>query len=84
MYSDKNYENIVHTVKSFVGIKNADLLDVTLTDSAYQTYYLPDEITTFTDMLKNQYFMLVHVYTTADLSHFTKGDFAKLYRFYGN
>ena len=84
VYSDKNYENIVHTVKSFVGIKNADLLDVTLTDSAYQTYYLPDEITTFTDMLKNQYFMLVHVYTTADLSHFTKGDFAKLYRFYVN
>lgn len=82
VYSDKNYGNIVDTVKSFVGIKNADILDVTLTDSAYQIYYLPDEITTFKDMLENQYFMLVHVYTTADLSQFKKEDFAKLYRFY--
>ena len=82
VYSDRNYENIVQTVKAFFGIPDSAILDVTLTDSAYLTYYLPDEITTFEDMLENQYFMLVHIYTTADLSHFTQEDFSKLYRFY--
>lgn len=84
VYSDRNYENIVQTVKAFFGIPDSAILDVTLTDSAYLTYYLPDEITTFEDMLENQYFMLVHIYTTADLSHFTQEDFSKLYRFYEN
>ena len=82
IYSDKNYENIVESVKTFFHIPSSSILDVTLTDSAYEVYYLPDEINTFKGMLDNQYFMLVHIYTTEDLRRFTKEDFSAFYRLY--
>lgn len=82
IYSDKNYEDILRSAKAFSGIPDSQVLDVTLTDAAYEKYYLPDEITTFENMLENQYFMLVHIYTTAGLRSLTREDFAALYRFY--
>lgn len=82
IYSDKNDEEIIRSAIAFLGLSDSQILGVTLTDSAYKKYYLPDEIATFEDMLENQYFMLVHIYTTADLGSLTREDFAALYRLY--
>ncbi len=82
IYSDKNDKEIIRSAIAFLGLSDSQVLGVTLTDSAYKKYYLPDEIATFEAMLENQYFMLVHIYTTADLSSLTREDFAALYRFY--
>lgn len=82
IYSDKNYQNICKTIKNSFGLADSETLSVTVTSPAYRVYYLPDEITTFRDMLDEKYFMLVHIYTTMDLSDFTRDDFAKLYSCY--
>lgn len=82
VFSDKNYEKILESAEAFFGLADTAVLGASLTDSAHEKYYLPDEINTFETMLENQYFMLIYVYTTTDLSRFTEEDFAKLNRFY--
>lgn len=76
--SRRNAGKIRDSVLSYFQRLNIDAQDATVMDSAFTTHYLPDEIDTFEEMLENQYYMLVHVYVTSDLSQLSEEDFADL------
>lgn len=66
--SQKNYEKINESLKQYFSYLNLNIIDSTITDSKYEKYYLPDNINSFEDMLKNKYFFLATVYTTDNLN----------------
>ncbi len=78
IYSQKNYKIINESLKAYFDYLNLNIIDSTITDPAYQNYYLPADITSFEEMLKSNYFMLATIYVTDDLGQIPQDSFENL------
>ena len=61
---------------------NLSIVDFSLTNSAYVDDYLPDNIISYEDMLKDKRFLLITFYVTDDLGKISPKDFSDLEKYW--
>lgn len=83
VYSTKNHDAIRESVRDFPGLDWFDYVEIKLGRLSPQgcyLSYLPDDLTTFAELLERQYFLGVYLLTTDDITGLTEEDFAELFR----
>lgn len=82
IYSQRNIKKIKNSIKDYFSYLNLNIVDFSVTNSAMVDDYLPDNIISYEDMLKDKRFLLITFYVTEDLGKVSPEDFADLERYW--
>lgn len=80
--STRNHDAIRESVRDYPGLDRFDYVDIKLRRLSLRSSlsYLPDDLTTFAELLERQYVLGICLLTTDDITGLTEEDFAELFR----
>lgn len=82
IYTQRNIRKIKDSLKDYFSYLNLNIVDFSVTNSAYVDDYLPDNIVSYEDMLKDKRFLLITFYVTGDLGKISPKDFSGLEKYW--